>query len=101
MANNGFRTQVHSPAPRFVGETSLALIPEGDRAALYEAMRRQLLPVPEASEFTVALPGFVPTTVEFKSLRTAAMAMLSRARRRARARPRGRGIHLRGHEQGR
>ena len=33
--------RVHSPAPKFVGDTSLELIAEGDRVALYEAMRRE------------------------------------------------------------
>jgi len=41
-------------------------------------MRGQLLPVPESSDFTVAVPGFVSTFVAFRSLPTAAMAMLRR-----------------------
>jgi hypothetical protein len=39
---------------------------------LYEAMRRQLLPLPPLSEFTVALRDFVLTDVTFRCLRTAA-----------------------------
>ena len=56
-------TIVYSPAAKYVGESPLRLIPEGDAVALYENMRRQLMPVPESSEFTVAMPGFVPTSV--------------------------------------
>ena len=82
MAIDGFMTQVHSPAPHLVGEASLDLITEGDRCALCEAMRRQLLPIPELSEFTVAVHGYVSTTVIFKSLRTAAFMTFGRARSR-------------------
>ena len=71
---------IHSPAVKVVGEPSLALIAEADRVSLYEAMRRQLLPIPAASEFTVVVPEFVPTQVHFRSLPTAAMIMFARAR---------------------
>jgi hypothetical protein len=79
VSADGFMIQIHSPAAKVVGESSLALIAEGDRVALYEAMRRQLLPIPALSEFTVAVPEFVPTVVTFRSLRTAAMILFGRA----------------------
>jgi hypothetical protein len=78
VAGGGFMVQVHSPAAKAVSEASLALIAEGDRVALYEAMRQQLLPIPALSEFTIAVPQFVPTVVVFRSLATAALAMLGR-----------------------
>jgi hypothetical protein len=80
----GFMIQIHSPAAKVVGESSLALIAEGDRVALYEAMRRQLLPLPQLSEFTVAVPDFVPTDVTFRScerLRLKLIALDARRRR--------------------
>src|SRR5688572_14610805 len=76
--DGGFLTQVYSPAAKFVGETSLAAIPEGDRLALYHAVRQQLTPGASAAEFTVAVPGFIPTIVTFRCLRTAGMTMLGR-----------------------
>ena len=80
MTTDGFMIWIQSPAAKVVGESPLALIADGDRVALYEAMRQQLLPIPAASEFTVAVPEFIPTEVHFRSLPTAAMAMFSRAR---------------------
>jgi hypothetical protein len=80
VSTDEFMIQIHSPAAKVVGESSLALTAEGDQVALYEAMRRQLLPIPVLSEFTVAVPDFVPTDVTFRSLRTAAMILFGRAR---------------------
>ena len=75
-----YMTQILSPAPKFVTESLLHLIPDGDRLTAYEAIKQQLTREPGASDFTVAMPGFTPTTVEFHCLPTAAMAMFCRAR---------------------
>jgi hypothetical protein len=40
VAVDGFLIKVLPPAPKVVGAASLALLDEGDRFALYEAMRR-------------------------------------------------------------
>jgi hypothetical protein len=78
VSHDGFMTQVQSPAASFVGETSLAAIPEGDRLALYDAVRQQLTPGAGGADFTVAIPGFIPTIVTFRCLRTAGMMMFGR-----------------------
>jgi hypothetical protein len=80
MTTDGFMIWIHSPAVKVVGEPSLALIAEADRIALHDAMQRQLLPIPAASDFTVPVPEFAPTKVHFRSLPTAAMVMFGRAR---------------------
>ena len=77
---DGFLTQMYSPAAKFVGASSLFLISEGDRLAVYHGIKQQLASSPMPQEFTIAVPGFVPTTVSFRSLATAAMAMFGRAR---------------------
>ena len=56
----------------------MALIDEGNRASLYEALRRELSPTPASSAFTVAVPEFVPTKVYFMSLPAAAMMLFGR-----------------------
>ena len=78
MTYDGFMTRVYSPAMKFVREASLVRIPDEDRAALYEAMRQQLLPIPELRQLTVALPGFVPTVITFRSMGSAGIMTFGR-----------------------
>jgi hypothetical protein len=78
--SDGFLIRIHSPAAKFVSESSLTLIDEGDRVTLELAMRQQVAAIGAAGEFTVAIPEFEPTVVEFRSLPTAARMMLGRTR---------------------
>jgi len=68
----GPTTLAGTPATVVSGGTSFS-------TTLPEAMRQQLLPIPAASEFTVAVLECTPTEVHFRSLPTAAMAMFGRA----------------------
>jgi hypothetical protein len=85
---DGFMTIVQSPTPTRVSDKSLALIPDGDQQACDEAVASLLSPpLPESLDFTVAVPGFTPTTVQFRRAGTAAAALLLRPPAGAGAQP--------------
>ena len=88
MQYDGYMTRVYSSAPRTVGAAAVALISDEQRFTLRNNLRHVLLPIREESKFVVGVPGFGPTYVHFRSVGTAAVAVLSR------------GVHVRRHEQG-
>lgn len=79
MRFDGFMTTVLSPTPTRVSDKSLTLIPDEDQSACNEAMAAFLgTPLPESLDFTVAVPGVTPTSIEFHRVGTAAAAFLLR-----------------------